>query len=349
MVQQPKGFNEYQRAEEEFQIKKAFALQDALLKKQTLDLQRQKANELDIGKMGEQAFIKAAQGMPLDSNETAALQYLDAKSPTAAFNPVTGVMEQKPSFLERANIGVVKQPLPTQKMTRDDANKIIDVFGGDSAPAPQPTPEDNYNSAMNDELKKAAGNPKLQQTIREKYVTTPEQIFTRENTLRDEFGNLTKNYRTIKSAYDKIQNTSDNAAGDLSLLYQYNKLLDPESVVRESEFATVASSGSLGQRLQGAMQKLATGERLTPEQRAQFKAEAENILGSQGESYKSTKTQYEDISKRNRVNPANVIPDYGNEPAQLVVPQVPPNAKLYGTSGGKDVYKLPDGKFVMEQ
>lgn len=305
------------------QLQEAFNQKKQMMKLQELatvaELQKaMQPKEFDIGKVGEQAFIKASQGLPLSPIEASSLQYLDAKTPTTTFNPVTGGREEKPSLLQRAGVSMNQtQAIPAQnqpKLTQEQNKQVIDIFEGGTPAQPvnltTPSPQDSYKSAMDDELKSAAGNPKLQQTIREKYVTTPEQIFTRENTLRDEFDAQTKTYKTIKSAFDKIQNTSDNAAGDLSLLYQYNKLLDPESVVRESEFATVASSGSLGQRIQGAAQKIATGERLTPEQRTQFKAESQNILNSQGESYGATKNRYEDISKRNRVNPANVIPDY---------------------------------------
>lgn len=41
-----------------------------------------------------------------------------------------------------------------------------------------------------------------------------------------------------------------------------------------------------------------------------------------------------------------LAPTYQNAPAQSIAP---PGGTLYGTSGGKNVYKLPNGSFVMEQ
>ncbi len=89
-----KTVNDFQRLNEEF-----------ALKKQLAQAQLQKANQFDIDQVGQQAFIKAANGMPLSPTEQASLQYLDSKQQTMAFNPVTGALEQKPGLLDRAGIG----------------------------------------------------------------------------------------------------------------------------------------------------------------------------------------------------------------------------------------------------
>jgi len=76
------------------------------LKRQALLAQVAKTNEFDIDKVGQQAFIKASNGMELSPTESAALQYLDNKTQTATFNPVTGAAEQRPSLLQRAGIAL---------------------------------------------------------------------------------------------------------------------------------------------------------------------------------------------------------------------------------------------------
>jgi hypothetical protein len=146
-----------QALQEAFNLKKAQVLQD-------MAMQQAKQNEFDIGKVGEQAFIKASQGMPLSPTETSALQYLDAKSPTAVFNPVTGVMEKKPSLLERANVSIPQQAMqPTQKapaqpkFTPEQNAQLLDVF----------QPQDEWDAKYQAQLQAAAGNPKLQQSIRQ--------------------------------------------------------------------------------------------------------------------------------------------------------------------------------------
>ena len=98
------------------------------------------------------------------------------------------------------------------------------------------------------------------------------------NTMRNEFLSLTKDYRIVKTAYANIQSAAkaDNGAGDMSMLYSYVKLLDPNSVVRESEFAAAATSGSFGDRMQGAVSRVLSGARLTKDLRNSFLQEAKN-------------------------------------------------------------------------
>jgi hypothetical protein len=134
------------------------------------------------------------------------------------------------------------------------------------------------------------------------------QQFSNENTLRDEYTAQTANFRVITDAYKKIMTTADTGAGDMSLLYQYVKLLDPGSVVRESEFATAAASGSFGDQIQGAAQRIATGKRLTPELKAQFRNEAQNIFDQQQSSANQTAEQYRRLATDYGLDPTRVVP-----------------------------------------
>ena len=134
------------------------------------------------------------------------------------------------------------------------------------------------------------------------------QQFSNENALRDEYTAQTANFRVINDAYKKIMTTADTGAGDMSLLYQYVKLLDPGSVVRESEFATAAASGSFGDQVQGAAQRIATGKRLTPELKAQFRNEAQNIFDQQQSSANQTAEQYRRLATDYGLDPTRVVP-----------------------------------------
>ena len=153
--------------------------------------------------------------------------------------------------------------------------------------------------------------------------------FKNENTLRDEYLAQTAPFRTVQDAYTKIKSTSDNGPGDMSLLYAYVKLLDPGSVVRESEFATAAQSGSLGQRVQGAVEQVLSGKRLSPELRKSFLQEADNIYKSQKENAKQIGGKYRDLAKNYSLDPSRVVVEYG--PAEMpakdsvFLPQQPAN------------------------
>jgi hypothetical protein len=133
-----------------------------------------------------------------------------------------------------------------------------------------------------------------------------------EGKVRDDFTALTKDYRTVTDAYSKIKSNaaSKTGAGDMAMLYAFVKLLDPGSVVRESEFATAAASGSFGERVQGAVQRLATGERLPDTLRADFMREADNIMKAQRGGFDQAVKTYRGIAERQKLNPDNVIVNY---------------------------------------
>ena len=139
---------------------------------------------------------------------------------------------------------------------------------------------------------------------------------TQENTLRDEYNSLTAPFRTVQDAYSKITNVANTGAGDMSLLYSYVKMLDPGSVVRESEFATAAASGSFGERVQGAMQRVMSGQRLPDTLRKDFIVEAKNIYTQQNKAAKRLEDQYTGIAQRNGLNPKNVIVNYAEPDEQ---------------------------------
>ena len=75
-----------------------------------------------------------------------------------------------------------------------------------------------------------------------------------------------------RSAYGRIQASAEDAsaAGDLALIFNYMKILDPGSTVREGEFANAQNSGSVPTRIRGLYNQVMEGTRLTDAQRADF-------------------------------------------------------------------------------
>lgn len=71
---------------------------------QEMLMKQQKLQQIDVDKLGEMAFMKAAQGLPLTPQEHAAAQFIDAKSGGIQFDPVTGAKYQKPRISERIGL-----------------------------------------------------------------------------------------------------------------------------------------------------------------------------------------------------------------------------------------------------
>lgn len=67
----------------------------------------------------------------------------------------------------------------------------------------------------------------------------------------------------------------DSGAGDMAIVFAFMKALDPESAVREGEYANAAATGAPTERMKALVSKYWSGEKLTPEQRALFIEAAE--------------------------------------------------------------------------
>lgn len=150
----------------------------------------------------------------------------------------------------------------------------------------------------------------------------PKQTRIAPNELRDEVNALTKDFRVVQDAHTKIKNVANTGAGDMSLLYSFIKLLDPGSVVRESEFAAAAQSGSYGERVQGAVNRALTGQRLPDSLRQDFIREADNLYKSQKAGTDRVIKHYTGIAERAGLNPQDVIFPYAAP--EIVIPEQAP-------------------------
>jgi hypothetical protein len=137
----------------------------------------------------------------------------------------------------------------------------------------------------------------------------PQATFERENKLRDEFQKLTADFRVVQNSYENLTKTAEkpSGAGDMSLLYSYVRLLDPTSVVRESEFAAAAASGSFGERVQGAVNRILSGERMPDSLRQDFVREARNLYDTQLRNHNQIADTYTTLAKESGADPAKVV------------------------------------------
>ena len=69
---------------------------------------------------------------------------------------------------------------------------------------------------------------------------------------------------------------SGQGAADLALIFGFMKMLDPTSVVRESEFGMAAQTGGLPGYLKSMLGKVSSGDVLTPTERKKLLGQARN-------------------------------------------------------------------------
>lgn len=129
--------------------------------------------------------------------------------------------------------------------------------------------------------------------------------FKNSATLRKEFDALpeVKQFKEVSTAFDKIQRAAKvpSAAGDLSLIFGYMKMLDPGSTVREGEFANAQNAGGVGDRIVAQYNRVKDGERLSGDQRADFLRQAEELYSAQGANYSSAAERYRGLAKKSGI------------------------------------------------
>ena len=114
------------------------------------------------------------------------------------------------------------------------------------------------------------------------------KAFDQEAKLRDKFAGQSKDYIKVRDAQQRILASAEDpsAAGDLALIFNYMKVLDPSSTVREGEFATAQNAAGVGQRVMAQYNSIMRGERMTPVQRADFVKRAKMLYNRQEKSHK---------------------------------------------------------------
>lgn len=131
--------------------------------------------------------------------------------------------------------------------------------------------------------------------------------------LRKEFQGLPiyKDTVQVAQAASKIQGTSPNGPGDISMIFAFMKMVDPGSTVREGEFATAQNAGSVPQSIIARYNAAVRGAKLSPEVRAEFRSEARNLLKAQLSRYERTAAEYRRIAKGAGLDPSSVVLDLG--------------------------------------
>lgn len=130
-----------------------------------------------------------------------------------------------------------------------------------------------------------------------------------ERELRREFGTLTQEYRTVRQAFQKVEASlgQGTGIGDVGGIFGVMKIFDPGSTVREGEAATVQNSGGVPETIRGLYNRVVTGERLTPAQRAEIVAVGRAQFGTYEQGYQSRVTDFTRMANDYGIDPRNIV------------------------------------------
>lgn len=142
-------------------------------------------------------------------------------------------------------------------------------------------------------------------------LTEPDKR-VREGDLRKEYSALPdiKAYNEVNTAYNQIKVATQrpSPANDLAAATKFMKLLDPNSVVRESELIMAVQASGLADRIANTGNRILKGEKLTPTQRKDFFDAATQFFKIAEDKKNKIDTQYTNIANESNLNYKNVIP-----------------------------------------
>lgn len=139
----------------------------------------------------------------------------------------------------------------------------------------------------------------------------PAKKFEQEEKIRKEWQGRSKIFNELSGTYSNIYASAGakTGPGDIALITGFMKMLDPGSVVRETEFATARDTAGLFDRLANQAQKLKSGQLFTldSKQRDEYVSLARQYLDAAQKKANQEKKDLGVVVKNYGLNPENVF------------------------------------------
>lgn len=137
-------------------------------------------------------------------------------------------------------------------------------------------------------------------------------------TLRKEFNALpeVRAYTVATQQLSQALSTGEGPQADLSLTYAFAKAMDPDSVVRESETASVANSQAWLDKAAENVKKqfgMDGAGNYTPEARAALRQQMIRSVASRNKIYQQRREEFEELARRNNIDPFEVVGEHTGE------------------------------------
>lgn len=165
------------------------------------------------------------------------------------------------------------------------------------------------------------------------------------------YNDASKDFVKVRDANNRIKASIDSpdAAGDIALIFNYMKMLDPGSTVREGEFATASNAGGVDTSIRNMFNKVQDGQRLQPKQREMFAGRANKLFSKAMDQNELDKTQALNIGRRYGLNSDDI---FGLAEKELDAPNAnsgvaPTNQRgwvLMEDASGNKAYVGPNGE-----
>jgi len=187
---------------------------------------------------------------------------------------------------------------------------------------------DAIENSMGKSIDPVINDIKARIATKEKGTGNLNQMTDNERALLTMFQNnqIVKDYNTIvaqKNTMDSIINNGSGGPTDMAAIFTFMKALDPNSVVRESEYDNAAKSGNLFRgiytKFNGYFKE--NGGILPDSLKKEFQGIINNKLKAQENQYINYANGIKTIAERQGMNPNNVIIDFSGGVLNTQQPQ----------------------------
>ena len=240
-------------------------------------------NQGNAGNFGS-ALMQLGQGVGDRKKRNQTMEFLRTKAPELA-DMVDAGMSTSEALQMYAKSRTAEQPKPTASIQEYEYAKKAGAFNG------------SFTDWQTKGIREQDPTFGREQDLRKEYGATPEY----------------KRYDDVRAAYERVRSSAsmDSGAGDIGTIFGYMKMLDPGSVVREGEFATAQNSSGIPDRIRNIYNAAMSGERLTPEQRAEFVRVSDALYENEARRIEGVNQRYGDIAGEYQLDPSRIVQQPG--------------------------------------
>jgi hypothetical protein len=140
----------------------------------------------------------------------------------------------------------------------------------------------------------------------QKFAMSLRKEFNALQPVKD-YRDVTTKYNVMQEAFKESKTTKNFVAVDQALVTLYNKMTDPQSVVRESEYIRTPQDMAILDRARAAMARVFKGGRLEPDTRQTIMTMAGKFKEVYDRKYNEIANQYRDYAGSAGIEPGNVV------------------------------------------
>ena len=259
-------------------------------------------------------YRKAAQMLNMAGQGEQAMKYEDLAYKLDPQNTFTGTALSK-LIAERAMLpaGSPLFSIYTSAIEKEAQNApaapragtLLSQLQADLAVATDP----EIRSQIKSRIQKEINNPPPAQNIVN--INEGQKGFENEMKLAAAFKGepIVKEFSDMQSAYGQVISSlaQGTPIGDVAGATKVMKLLDPGSVVRESELGIAMAAGGRMDRLQNYFNNFMTGQKLTPTQRQDFNALSNELYAAAGQAYNKKRNEYLSVGQTYKFPNINTV------------------------------------------